>query len=197
MNGLGKKMVKILNGGKICQGRGRSWRTEHSMETNTRDPKGQVTNSWDAAQHKLAQHSIPPSQTSSNLSAGESSWHHINTIERAAKHPHLYTYYKCDNFNPLSQCPTFVAFSDSFLWHHLTGRSRSNFFLQHIIGKQKNPSYFCMKSFACVLLVVYRLRNLCNSVTVSSADYVSATNTIFLGLSNYASSLQLASPCVL
>lgn len=58
--------------------RGRSWRSGKGVETNTRDLQGpghcqprQVTNSWAATQHKLSQLSVPLSQTSSHLPAGE------------------------------------------------------------------------------------------------------------------------------
>lgn len=66
---------------------GGSWRSGSCVETNARDPQGpgryqlrQVTNSWGAAQHKLTQLSVPPSQTSSHLPAGQGSWDHMNTI---------------------------------------------------------------------------------------------------------------------
>ena len=59
-------------------GGGRSWRSGRCMETNARDAQGpghyqlrQVTNSWAAAQHKQIPLSVPPSQTSSHLPAGE------------------------------------------------------------------------------------------------------------------------------
>lgn len=77
----------------------------------------------------------------------------------------------------------------------------SIFSLQHIVEKPKTlpVSSLSMTSFAHVLLVVSGLRNFCKfiTVTVSSADYADTTNITFLSLSDYASPLQVTSPCLL
>lgn len=56
---------------------GGSWGSGRYMQANGRDPQGsghqqlrQVTNSWAAAEQELTQLSVPPSQSSSHLSAG-------------------------------------------------------------------------------------------------------------------------------